>query len=997
MAEAIWIINLATDEKYHTAFNELISNYEASGGFQIGNLRYNRYSEFNLNSVSIETEIGSFITDVIQRLPTQWPHFSTLRVNDTLRIYLVGDLMDQKTLELFHLLPTEIRRYQLTHAAVSLQVKVTGLLSFNYDISQNVKDEQVLFLTQLNLLQNNNFTAIKPYKEIFFFQKPATDPDDHFMRISQFVLFSALDGTYHTDDYSFNEAGCAGIYFEREVQVHNEAATLAAILLNSFNFSDSATFIDPNEASILVSNSNFVRNEYFDYTSIAKKLKINQVNPFLTIENVKPKWWKFLSIDILTNYYYGYIPRVIHKLVNETGRGMESAYEKFLLKLQQNKRELLNGSNLGQGLKTDLSNLAFKLFSTPELKCSLEQQRYVIMELQRLLKAKFEEFNVAGDTDELVFEAFAVPPELKPAYQQARNNLVNEEQSLKDLESNLKNHPVFSAKWIRALILACLSLVLLFPLFTWIVEHRIIDLGPISIIKPLILVICFAVPLVFAFIQTNWLLNRIRLYQKQYLACLYARINNKAKEEIQKAIAETYNHLKAYCEFLERKRQQIAKNLRQLSFQENKFIKNNLFQPLWESTALNLDDRNLRVILGQSGKFGEEPVLGSFSGYMYRDSNNQTVDFVNLIQDDPKIMDLIRELMTQPAQSVIGNYKDFVKTSSINAILLLDISVSMNENMPDNESKINHLRKAVKEIEADISWVAFSDEIYNENGKTVFSKNDPIPDPVGGTELYKGFIHLCDNRNLGFEKVILVSDGLPFGPEAALNRAQELGLPVDVIYIGSDTRGENFMRQLADETGGKMVVAREVDLKDKLKSAFTIDIQGRADRILFWELMRDGNYSACAEVAQEFATRKLITASTSTSVLLNNYFRLEGITQWVKSANPTCSLRPGIATQPVRSYYIGLNALMAPRLLTLINGTYVHSNNDVIVEILKHRKLEGISQLLISMDATKESDVFIANRESETSKLCNKYLAGNPVVSIFSNNHLSFSDNPKTQ
>lgn len=992
MAEAIWIINLTSEDKYHDTFKELQVNYQASTNFEFAELRYDRYSG---KANSLEQRISDFITNNLQKLPIVWPHFANLQENDILRIYLIGDINERTTLELFHLLPTEIRRYQQTLAAVTTQVKITGLLSYNYDINQKLSDEQVLFLSQLNMLQRNTTTSLRPCWEIFLFQKPANNPELHYFRISQFLLYSVIGRFYHTNDYSYNEAGCAGVYFERDIQEHNESATLVAILLNSFNFGNSSVFLCTADAEALIKNSAIAKNNKLAFVTLTERIKKHSIeldfklaSKTRSLDPVK----SMLDPDIITNYYRGFIPRIIQRLVNTIGTRTINAYEKFLIALNQNKRSILNGSNTEAGLKDQLTNLMFSIFKNPDSKCSLEQQRHSIKELKSYIRLKKEDFAQNQTQNEELARAFVVTPELEHAYNRAQQYLISEEQVLRDLESNLQNHPVISAKLIRTGILVFTLAILIGPVLAWIAANKLIDLGTVEITTWILIAFCFFVPLYIAASQIKWLLNQIDTSQKEYKACLLFRINEKSKVEIINAISEIYNDLLNHCDLLENRRQQTEKKLRPFRFYDNAFKSNELFQPLWVSQATNTDERSIHIDLGRSGQFNGKDILNSFPGYQLTDINGN-LHFLDLLRNEEKIMHLIRKLMKQPATDILGADTQFTHTSTLNAILLLDISGSMNEKMPDGKSKIEHLQKAVKEINAeDIAWVAFSDDVYSgSNGQTIFKKNDRIPDPQGGTELHKGFIHLINNRNLGFEKVILISDGWPFTPEKAISQANNLRIPVDVIYIGTDEYGKSYMQKLADNTGGKMVVASDVDLTDSLNAAITIDIQGREEAMEFWELLQLGHFSGCAQVAQDFAKSMIITANMTTTQLLESHFNEEGIKTWVNVSKPTCGLQPGLPSNSIQTFYTGQTPINNQNLNIHISGRHDLTLDDSIIEIVQLRELSGLNQLLIKMDAKNEAEVFKNNKNVETTKLCKTYLKDSDISPIFIVNNQLFN------
>lgn len=990
--EAFWIINLSESAAYAANYLEFKNNYKAATGYSFDNLLY---EEINFadpgtspaNS-SLQQKLDQFIKDSVQSLPVRWPYFGKLGVQDRLNIIITGDLDESNSRQFFHILPSEIRQYQIGVKAFPLSsVNISGIISYNFDANHHFSEQQTLFLTQLNMLMKNPRLNLVPFDEIFFFQKPAHGIENHYTRISQFLLASVLNRKKLTANHSYNEAGSACVYFEHDVQVHNEASLLSAILLNSFNFKTTKLYLNPEEAERFVRDSALVKNDLLGHTVLTERLRENASQPdFDRAESgkkLRPVRFMFHP-SIITDYYHDFIPRLIQKLVNECGSIALRSYQKFLITLQQNKLRILNNTETGPGYRTQIADLVFQLFSKPEVNCSLEQQKAVLSEIDRITEDKAVAFSQDAAAGAIDVKPFSVPKKYAHFYEQARKKELTEEQVLKNLESNLRSHPVISAKLIRAVLLGLTFLVTVGPLLAWLAEHRVFDIGPSDVVKYVLWALSLFFPLIVAAWQIRGLLNRIRMYQEQYKACLLARINEKAEADMIQAINETYGELAAYYEVLGKRRQRTAEKLRAMDFRKNSFKSNELFQPLWESNPPVLKDRDIRFDCGHSGIFQDKELLKSFPGNRLRYMGDE-IHFTDLLDKEDVILALIRDLMDEQTLASVSNYSEFVRTNSFSAILLLDISGSMGENMPDGKAKIEHLREAIREINAsDMKWVAFSDDVYkDEHGHTIFTKDTPIPDPGGNTYLAKGFRHLKAMAREGFDKIILVSDGLPFDREEALNEALSIGVPVDVIYIGNDDSGRIYMGRLASETHGKMVQASEIDLLSRLNEAFSIEIRDRTVPMKFWELLKFGYYEECAMAAHEFARRLLLLNTLTTSELLDKYFNPEGVEAWAKSSDPSCALRPGLAANPVSSYYTGVDVLTNLSLTNILNAAYLATPDTVVIEILRIRSLAGLSSLLINIDQASEEQVFNKFRKDLTTEIAMGYLGKNIPAGIF--------------
>lgn len=139
-----------------------------------------------------------------------------------------------------------------------------------------------------------------------------------------------------------------------------------------------------------------------------------------------------------------------------------------------------------------------------------------------------------------------------------------------------------------------------------------------------------------------------------------------------------------------------------------------------------------------------------------------------------------------------------VKTSDY-VFLLLDCSSSMNSKMRNGKKRIAGLRDVVKEITAQraVQMVAFGPS--NDEGRVVFFCG-AVPAPAGGTPLHAA-LEFAKEQNAG--RVVVVSDGCPDSPQAAMDAAKAFGGQVDVVFVGNPgDYGSNFLAELAAITGG---------------------------------------------------------------------------------------------------------------------------------------------------------------------------------------------------
>lgn len=143
--------------------------------------------------------------------------------------------------------------------------------------------------------------------------------------------------------------------------------------------------------------------------------------------------------------------------------------------------------------------------------------------------------------------------------------------------------------------------------------------------------------------------------------------------------------------------------------------------------------------------------------------------------------------------------------TEIQPFMLLDVSGSMIGQV-GNKRKIDMLRSAVSNYKGVHQYI-FSDRV---------TETQYIPEPHGSTELHSAFRYIAKANPL---KLLLVSDGLPDDPDASIDAGKALKISIDVLYIGTPgDEGEQFMKQLAEVTGGKFMTVDTMEINDFQKN-----------------------------------------------------------------------------------------------------------------------------------------------------------------------------------
>jgi hypothetical protein len=133
-------------------------------------------------------------------------------------------------------------------------------------------------------------------------------------------------------------------------------------------------------------------------------------------------------------------------------------------------------------------------------------------------------------------------------------------------------------------------------------------------------------------------------------------------------------------------------------------------------------------------------------------------------------------------------------------VLLIDTSGSMGEMIEFDDSgagnhvrKIDRLREVVDQVRAQCpaEMVSF--------GRTTGIISE-VEEPGGSTPLDQALQIAADN---GFHHLVVISDGQPNNPEAALAIAKANGFLIDTCFVGTaDAYGEKFLEELAHQNGG---------------------------------------------------------------------------------------------------------------------------------------------------------------------------------------------------
>jgi hypothetical protein len=163
---------------------------------------------------------------------------------------------------------------------------------------------------------------------------------------------------------------------------------------------------------------------------------------------------------------------------------------------------------------------------------------------------------------------------------------------------------------------------------------------------------------------------------------------------------------------------------------------------------------------------------------------------------------LLQQIVDQAAESTpkqtgtVARFAHKIDTAETATVVLADVSGSMRESA-GQQLKIDVLREAMSvAVPPGAVIIAFA------SMPRVIDSPALLPAPSGGTALHLALDEAAKHRP---RHTLVITDGRPDLPEAALQRADALSGTLDVIYCGPDDDAEAllFVRQLARAGGGR--------------------------------------------------------------------------------------------------------------------------------------------------------------------------------------------------
>ncbi len=964
-----WIFNFAKKdsvESFFAAFWKSVQQNSASDAKKLYYITDGFAKDFSIeNTVSvIARNIVTPIGDNAQ-LIEGWLNNNTVNhpKHSALNLVFIGDITNEETQKNMHVLARMLRASLLDNSKqwTTADVRSYALLWRPKSAGvQTVSNASKAFLNELHslmMLDINN----RPFHKVLFFESAEGNEEKEEMikAMTNMSLYLSLHQQSNSEgnrDILFNQdtsilylnAGCAGVFYEKEVQREQEAYLLSVMLLDKLKTGSDSEFCDAEKAREIFER-NMALVESLSPECVESSIKTECPRPYGSREKygvdstIYPLSLKLK--EVWTTYYNKYVVNLKRNLVNRTRRALFQFAEDYKEKLRAERIQFIN-SRLQK-----IEDFVFEMFKDPSEHrvISIPQSKLL---LEKLV-AKLEEYLKCTDSDK--FTSFTLPVYLEGAYAQAKSEHNEDENSvLAVLDGKLRNHPVFILSlFVRAIVLGAMMAYFVAPFFDNV------------LVKYIIGTVLFVAPILFGLWRFKEHVVRIDSLKDQYTACVLMRLQNDLNEELRENIQHVYRDLLEYCKWLEDHKLGYLENKLsaikpiEFSFEESKY-----FKPLVNCSVHNgiynsctaLNNTNSREMLSDpkklSGSFGEYELLGNLPIGQIQFSDGNSLTISEIINDNKEHYKskLLKELLESKTavcnnEEIMVKFEDGYKVDS--KLLILDVSGSM------RGTKLQELKSVVAELErnsAQISWIAFNDKVVGEGSSheefqsiSAGGYTNYVPALERAAELLK------DNP---VEKVIFISDG---GPSESLKKvldaAYKLNQPVHTISIGKD--GRNVMRELAEKTNGIQIIVDDIkdistETVDKLNVVTQLSTNGE---YTFGEAMQKCYIPGCIKMLYEFSKSKTCISRFSMEDLIKQYGNSNGLKEWLLFSRQTCS-----HTQDFNPLDAGAEYLL--QLQTANNDTEVVQKfgDHTGLEVKNIKEMPDILASILSLQNMHSSD-----------------------------------------
>ena len=858
------------------------------------------------------------------------------------------------------------------------------------NLSDRVKETDTEFF---NLLHNFQKEFLFNYVLIYTSIEAKEKKDDAFVQIFNAINLISVGSDTNSTKSIFNAdfdhidkenrfflCEALGVYHERDVFVDQQAYILGDILLKAFKEKAEKPFVNNEVVNEIVNKANLdellnpnhlnhaITSDFRSPDKPQNKIDLGRLSDKV-LGGIKPSDSKTKALDtyiwnpakLLNGFYLGFLFTIKKNLINEIQQEIQWKYEDFKKNVDEKARIVLAEKN------QELDNQIFSIFNhqSPAKECSLQQALKINERIESKTKDLYGKFEsekaiyqfkeTSGDEH---FAYFPMTETYKNALETVNLTYVGlsskekQKEIVGHIESIVKNYPVvWWAQFTRVMLsVFCLVLITgpIIGLLSGAAESSFTELKYIGIGAILSLI-----PLILFWWQIRQRKQVLVSMVNQYIAVALEELNEKALNYNRGKVSECMQMVCSYLAWVktDKIQKRLIGGLRLQKAKDFSFIPTVSLQPLFTIPVVVEDLKDDTAIQKshvskiEAAAFGisKEPLFKDFSQITTKvKCSSGQVTLMDLVQNEDKKVELLQDLMSQKVQ-INEAFGDATITAEpkINILLLLDVSGSMRGQSFETLKKV--VSRLKHSYQDNLHWIAFSNE-----AKTETECNGEIPPLFGYTNLKTAFVKAEELKDFIFDKVILVSDGLPsnssgqflndFERQNLFQDAFSLNKPIDVIYIGNDDGGKAFMKQLAETTGGKSYEQTIESLDDRLKQSMKIkyEITGVDQTKKVDELLQIGHTEAINAAIRDFCMSKLMDVSSSIEEYLeHNGSSEDGIISLLKSATmlPNSHNSGDENHKPYIIYKFNHGASIGPWLEK-------HKNNSGLVSTLVFKKHE---------------------------------------------------------
>jgi hypothetical protein len=806
------------------------------------------------------------------------------------------------------------------------------------DISGRMIDNDNEFLVALHNLQS---VATEPMFNggVYVY---SSDNNENFIKDSYYRMFLAVstlsfgspmnefERSNLPEPNTIFQANAQGIFHERETYIEQQAFILGDILVKAFKDSKNKPFFDidsVNKSLQAINIKSLLDGNKLNFSLSSKNridIDTNRLNEIVFDQSVSSNQIWRPSV-LLSQFYLGFLHRIKKNLINETQKEVQFKWADYKQKIDEQVQITFNN------IQQELSQGIFEIFNhnNPSQQCNLQQVLKIAERLEAESKDLFLDFerekalfnfeeittekdekknfsyvpkvaSVKDEKGEEINELYAALETANLTYQ-SLSNKDKQNEIVVHIETIVKNYPVVWWAQITRVMLSVFCLILIIGpiigLFNGAEQSSFTDFKYMGIGAALSLI-----PLVLFWWQNRQRKQILVSMVNQYIAVALGELNEKALDYNRSKVSECMQMVCTYLAWVktDKIQKRLIGGLRLQKPKNFSLTPSESLQPLF-TIPVSVDD--LMDDTGKQNNVTTQIISATFGTYkqpLFVDLSKITtkvkcssgqITLFDLVKDDGKKVELLQALMAQKVK-VNKIYSDATikQDPVLKSILLLDVSGSMRGEKFDKLKQVVHNLKSTHN--ENLRWIAFSNEAQMDD-----ECDNEIPGLFGYTNLKSAFDKAAQFDLSGFDKVILVSDGLPTTKDGQfLNNAERQKLchdafsinkPLDVIYIGNDDAGKSFMKELAETTGGKSYEQSINSLDERLQQNMLIkyDITDTDKTKRFDDLLKEGNSEACVAGIEQFCIEKINDVTRNIEQYLKDFSSIPSFVNFIESTN----------------------------------------------------------------------------------------------------------------